>query len=747
MLKKVLKSAIGILLIVSIFSTTCMNAFAASFTDKTYVKEVFLSYGNTDAEAKSYLTDNGYEILDNNLNEGADDIISEKKAVYLGYKTTDKSDEAITDMKLMNMKGGYSVQDYQKILDEQKTNIKSFFDNFIISVNEYRFNYKKGQERAIAAHEMLNLLYEDDTQQYVGDLLLNKVKEEYSDEEWAALSTEEQSKIADMTTILMQANTDAVLVIEQVIALATDDSDSLWTDRYEDAKTYDEMVEDLMESKNITAGDAAKELSSEYDADAKLIAEKIEDYKTYLSNYTDSGVTLTSTNEKLNAFKEGKEEIDIANWFTAGTHYEYLSTLKKDDISFVDLITSPDYDIENDDRCLLYPLVASLTKGQRACLDYVTLYQIVSFGINGDKAMKEAINQIDFSNLKEKQNSVYDGVDRTIFSGDVALTNDALRLQASSGKNAIQTMGDYISTASIILYSVFGVSVVATAISWGLGSGKLENLADDLFYEYGRLSDKYHHYLQQARFATDEINKQNYKVLARAYDKQASTAFRNLHITETWNNIMHYGRYVATAAMIVLMGVSLWSTYNDLKEYYNTEFTPIPSHMVNQSTNSDDEKIYTYYDAVKCNRKDKNMVTDYNKNLGDFADLNGDVGRQWVALYTTKDKAAGNPITADFVVQYNNSNIPDDKVALSMFGENVAQNLTNKKAGYTYSDGKDGIYLFYGTYTSIFAGSVFSNGIFILCGVGIIAVCGIAALIIVKSVKKKKNVKEVKADE
>ena len=117
------------------------------------------------------------------------------------------------------------------------------------------------------------------------------------------------------------------------------------------------------------------------------------------------------------------------------------------------------------------------------------------------------------------------------------------------------------------------------------------------------------------------------------------------------------------------------------------------------------------------------MVTDSTKLLGDYGDINGDVGRQWVALYTTTDKAAGDPITTDFTVQYNDTNLPnDDSTALSIFCESTAQNLTNEQAGYTYDDDKDGIYLFYGTDSNAFAASIFTNGKYILTG-------GISALV------------------
>ena len=197
---------------------------------------------------------------------------------------------------------------------------------------------------------------------------------------------------------------------------------------------------------------------------------------------------------------------------------------------------------------------------------------------------------------------------------------------------------------------------------------------------------------------------------------------------------------------IVLMVASLCSTYSDLKEYYNTDFTPIPKYMVSQTTNENDEKVYTYYNAVKCNRKEKNMISDSTKLLKDYGDLNGDVGREWVALYTTTDKSAGDPIKTDFVVQYSDSNIPNDTIALSMFGESVAQNLTNKKSGYTYSDDKNGIYLFYGTDTTAFAGSVFSSENYIALGVAAALVCCIGAFFVGKKTEKKKYSTEMKAN-
>ena len=737
MLKKYFKAAISLALALVLTFTTCTNALAAS-SKKTYIKDMVISYGNTADEAKKWLTDNGYEIIDYDLNEGADDTFSTKRAVYIGYTTTEDPEEAITDMRLMNMKGGYSVQDYQMLLEEQKENIRAFIDNFIVAVREYRENYGKGQARAVAAHDMMNLLYDDDTQQYMGDALLNKIKEEYTDAEWNALSEEEQAKVADMTTIIMQANADAVLTIEQTIATATDSGDTLWIERYDGGKTYDDLLNELMNSSNLTVSEAEKQLAVEYDEDAKIIAGQLESYRTYLEKYTNSDVSFESTEEELNAYQAEHEDFDVVNWFAAGTQYEVLSQLENDGITLLELITDEGFDLEEADRYLLYPLAACLTEGQRACLDFLPMYQIVALGINNDAAVEDAMDSMTDELTENLKTSVYDGVDRTIFSGDVALTNEALRLQSATGKNAVDTMWDHISGASIALYATFAVSLTATVGAW---------VANGYF---NSIYMKYNREVFSAAVSKASVYKPIYSITEggateaeintwNTANDQCSNSLRTGANAQRWADLFRYAGIVMTCLTFVLIGISIWSTYNDLKKYYNAEFTPIPMHMVDESVNENDERVYTYYDAVKCNRVEAGMVTDATELLEDYGDINGDVGRQWVALYTTKDKAAGNPVTTELAVQYGSSSLPNEEsTALSMFGENVSQNLTNEQAGYTYDDDKGGIYLFYNMDQSAFAGSVFSSSTYILVSVAAAVVVGAAAFFAGMGVQKRK---------
>ncbi len=759
MLKKSLSAVISVILVLTLCIGTCSSVFAAS-SGKKYVKEVILSYGDTEDEAKKWLTDNDYEVLDSNLNDGADDTFSTKRAVYLGYKTTDKADEAITDMKLMNMKGGYSVQDYQMILSEQKDNLKVFFDNFKVAVQEYRNNYNAGQQRAIAAHDLLNMLYDDDTQQSLGDLLLNRVREEYTDEEYNALSATEQAKVGDMTTILMQGNSNAVLAMEQLIATATDESETPWINRYQEAKTYDEMLDDLMDNEDLTVNDAEKELVSKYDEDAKKIASNFENYKTYVAKNTFDDISLTASDEEIEAYQKAHEDFNYADWYAVTTQCEILKVLTNDGVTLYDLIFGEDYDVAGDDVYMLYPLVSVLSSGQRACLDFLSLYQLISLGINDDTTTKAAMEQVGFASNDNFNNiSIYDGIDRSLFGGDIALTGEAYRFQASTGKNPMQNWYSSISSTTLILYGSFFVSVIATGISWAYSS-HLNNVASDL----GRKVKEAVNYtnvrkdiiksnelsLAKAKGAMDQAQVEYHtskietakKELYDGVERQ-SKALSASNSASTWAKIINVAKVGLICVMTVLLVASIWSTVDDLIDYYNATFTPIPSNMVNQGVNDDDEKVYTYYKAVKCNRVAQNMVTDKTELLGDNGDLNGDVGKQWVALYTTTDPAAGDPITNDFRVQYNNTKIPDDRIPLSIFCESSVQNLTNAKSGYTYSDDKNGIYLFYSAEESAFAGSVISDGgYYVLIGGVSALIAAVIAFFVGKNAGKKGKKKE-----
>lgn len=574
-----------------------------------------------------------------------------------------------------------------------------------------------------------------------------------------------------MTTILLQSNSTSVLAMEQVIALATDDSDTVWMERYNEVKTYDSMIDDTIDEKNVDPSKAALMLSSEYDEEAKVIGSKIADYLEYLKVYTESKITLESSEAEIEAYSNENGDTGMAAWYTAGTQYEILKNLVDEEgTSLLDIITDENNDLEGADRYLLYPLVSVLTEGQRASMDFLTFYQIVSLGINGDDSVKNAMNQLKLSETDKGSISIYDGIDRSIFSEDVAMTRDASGLQLSSEKDmSTHWFKDGISLSTKVLYISLGVSVAATIGSF-VTSNLLDKSALKASHSFAEATENKmikNTYNYIAETTNDALDKSIEDVLEESLEESLDDSIDSMdevvqkvatpneikidgyHNTllsvgkaRFWQDVFYYAGIGMTAVSIVIMGISLWRTYEDLKAYYSVEFSPIPMHMVHQGTDENNENVFTYYTAVNCNRQEAQMVNDKTKILKGFGDINGDVGKQWVALYTTTDPAAGHPITTDFVVKYADFNIPDEDSALSLFGENTAQNLTNSKGGFTYADGKNGIYLFYGTDPTIFAGSVFSTESYaLIAGAGMI-VAAIVSYFVSKKIRSKNDGKE-----
>jgi len=725
--KKIVKSVLTVVLIAALILQTATCAFAASKKTE-YVGEVILSYGKTPEDAKKWLTDKGYSYVDQNLNDGADDALSKERAVYMGYKTTTDPEKAITDMKLMNMNGGYSIQDYQMVLEEKKSDIQQFINQFIAVLNEYRTNYKNGSPRATAAYEMLNVIKDDDTGMLMGDLLLNKIKEEYSEKDFAALSATEKKQHADMTTILMQGNAQVVLCMEEMLATATDTNDELWLERITEADDYDTMLEEVMDEENVDPTKAQSILAARYDDDAKIIGGMAEGYREWLSAYTDSGVDLFDTDDKATAYINGLSEEDQILWCTKGSQYKLLDSIEYDDEnSLLDLFTDEELDITGEDVTLLYPIVSVLSDGQRAVLDFVCGYQFFAMGLNTDEVTTDS-NLADLVADEDGTVSVFAGVDRSMYSDDVALTGEAYKLQSSTDKNYASNWFDQgISTLTKVL-GIMSIASITITIGAFVSSALFSSKSTAITQSSGKIFKKWSAEFQHLR---------KWESAPKGYIEEMNAAEGLSKSYSYWSGIFFTVGVALTVVSIILSGATLWFAYQDLKEYYHTDFTPIPMWMVDQGVNDKDEKVFTYYKAVTCNRVDGKFTSDNTKLMKNFGDINGDVGRQWLALYTTTDKNAGDPIVAEFKTQVGSSKIPGDFTALSIFCNKVAQNLTDKKSGFTYSDDLGGIYLFYNTDTTVFAGSAITTGTWAAIAGGAVLIAAIASLLIIR--KKKNN--------
>jgi hypothetical protein len=463
---------------------------------------------------------------------------------------------------------------------------------------------------------------------------------------------------------------------------------------------------------------------------------------------------------------------------------------------------------------ILYPMAASLTKGQLSALDEsVGLFGLVqdAFGakvVNANKeesfwknlfpkdkpaeeedkaALNDTVDNVG-DMIKEYANgekiSIYDGVDRDIYGGGVAVTTKAQ--STSEGSEESWTGAFYKNGEPTKLMIGMGVGAVGTAAlavvfglmshyqwinnleymamtpKWseavsapgGIGSGsymdKIEKVLGKDAYGVVRKYNSYTEIVKVSRQAGDE-GEAAANALKVMHEKAANAPRQGLY------NGLKWGFTVFT---VLLASADIAITAYSLYKYYNVEHTPIPHHMVDLSYGENKESAYVAYMSVR----------DQDGNPGD---LNGKDCKQWLALYYTKDKKAGNPILAPkngsvMAVKTGDSSLPDSNYSpLHMFGTpNVAQNLTfaDGDNGWSYNDKNKGTYLFFihadaqvnysdpktqgsgsGSDTAVVkdAGTAVSTGVIILIGaVGLVA--GIFIGAITTKVRKRHSLNERK---
>ena len=170
MLKIFSKLTIAFMAVALGVSIPAHYAPAMAAGETKYISEVKVGMDKTEEGAAKSLLDDGFTILkDDNgnnadLNKGAgsnDAMGRGQKVVYLGYKTTNDPTFAITDLAVMNMRGGYSIKDYEALMATRlKTEVLPFIDRFIVTLDEYRANLKSpfaaNKARAEYMRSMLN---------------------------------------------------------------------------------------------------------------------------------------------------------------------------------------------------------------------------------------------------------------------------------------------------------------------------------------------------------------------------------------------------------------------------------------------------------------------------------------------------------------------------------------------------------------------------------------------------------------
>ena len=716
-----------------LISHTATTARAAESSGRDYISEVKLGQGEDSSEASADLLAEGYTILTDDsgsyadLNENAGGDKGRKdgpksKVVYLGYKRTNDPQDAVTDLAVMNMDGGYSVQKYEELVQRNmEIKIKPFMNEVVKILKEYRENLKQSPTsanrlRAEFSCAMLNKLTDDDCDgAQIGELLKNETRYEMGETAYAALSDSEKKKHADIITYFVQADERMLYCLTNALAKAADTStEDTWLDRFQQY-TYKQMEYEVIMKypKLTTKADIGAKLDKLYEDDAKRILSHWGDLQDSLGNLNEAEEKVDSYDaEQAQEIAEETEEQgddgEVDEELKEEAEDAAAETLEAVDaavtLNVAEYLEGMDYEFEaggikgqnlleffsldksafaGEGIRALYPMVDVLSEGQIAGLDYLSVRDLIAVGMN-DMAN---YNNVDLDEMESI--SIFLGVNREIYEpGGVALTSDAMRKQAVKDYDPLE---EETKWSFIWRYMAAGMAIFAAA-----------SFVFAFFY--------------RAKFAGKALG-------------------------------------VAGAVLTVIAVIFLIISFNmENDQNYDVSYKEIPNYMVDEvditTFDAKGRKVMikdqtAYYKSVRVNRKkgETDVEAENLRILGDRGDLNGDIGKQWLALYAVKFKS-GTPILADsFKVVKDNSSLPSGySIGIHDFGSIAVCNLNKKN--YLFAENPTSIYVYYKTDdkpVSQVSGSIFSVGSLAIGGGIGLAVGAILGFMVALAYRRRKK--------
>ena len=164
-----------ILIVTTLFSIFAINVNAAK--DEEYLSEVALVYEDSVEDAKAAIAGTDWKLFEQDLNPNADYMIDD--GVYLIYKTSTNVEDAITDLRVMDMYGGYSTSNYKKQLEASRAEYLKMTSYIRTAAAEFKSLYEAGDAMAALAYRQMNY-YRDvktaggsETGMKMGDFFLN----------------------------------------------------------------------------------------------------------------------------------------------------------------------------------------------------------------------------------------------------------------------------------------------------------------------------------------------------------------------------------------------------------------------------------------------------------------------------------------------------------------------------------------------------------------------------------------------
>ena len=785
---KIAKKLVALLLAVCLF--VAGTAVVSAKEEELYLADLRIVYAENYEEALQILQNTEfkeYKLLNYNLNATATKVdlgfvtIGDVGGVFLAYKTTTNVDDAITDVAIMQMDGGYREGNYLEMVAKSRKEYEAVGKTYMTAINYMIDAYYAADFLATSAMRQLEFYYDDDHKMTLGTYF------------------ETQPGADALATMFLEGNIYAIQNVRALIGMGVAYN--------EDGMTYLEKV---------------TEAAAEMDADASVFED--EGYEDLAETIANSFITfremlreLSTVENELNFEDEEFTELELqyaehlalAEMFRNTTYlggktlYDFAYNYYKDDADFSSL----------------YPLVYALNEGQKAIATAGNYYDAIRYSmtdlpedfINEEIARAQQV-------YAENPFSIYTGVDRSVYRESFALTTDAYRADVSSDKGfldsvygasnsnrwgleiAAGTVGtgffvwaivrtkNWITTDAaakvyqaaraaqsqvyINAHQYFRLTEVDFGVEGSQLLAKPEEMLESIVAKYvnttstpwnpssvpagespfltklnyannpkftAEMSDFHKGVLEKLNADSQAIvNKSipqgsGYEVGKPLPDKVVATSFGSKLFT--------VGLYAVGAAM---MAYSAYSYGSAIHSYYNPDYSDIPTAMIDLVKTKTGDR-YIKYDAVK-------MATMNDKKGYDAADLNAFEGQRWNAMYFTKSYEAGKPLlanTASIKAVTNNNVAPSKHLAVHRFGESLCYDLN--KYNFEY---EDSIYLSIAqsdkqksaiSDVPDIIGSILGSGLYFLVGgagvaLGIFGTIGTQMI-----VKKKKETKDAQS--
>ena len=627
---------------------------ASAASKEEFLSEVALVYEDSVEDAQAAIAGTDWKLFNKDLNANADVIYDD--GVYLIYKTSTNVEDEITDLRVMDMYGGYSTTNYKQQLEKSRKQYEASIDELRAVASEFKTLYQAGDDMAELAYRQMNY-YQDikttngtETNMLMGDFFLN-------------MPTDKDKIIQ----VLFEGNTIIVTNLISLLAVGISGANE---------ETFAMRVAQMYEIKDTLSDE-------EYHESAKALATSFESIKAKLVRYD-------ALKEEYDLEDEDMTEEECTFITEYATIAVLMEGMEFGETTLAEFIKGTW--VTKD----LYPIVAAFTPGQKALVEMGQLETVLKYNSPSKPIaeLTEAIEQAEEEMKDENGNlpiyDVYTGVDREIFKGDFAMTTEAERQQALTGE------------------------------TWDLGDVATRGVGVSIGYVAATIVD--------AALVGISIK---FSVLRRALINTIDTAVRNEVASFTakfgWSATPYVVGAVALT-LIIVGGYAISTLYN----YYNPDYLEIPNTLIDVKETDLGDK-YVKYTAAKVHNGEEGQ---------EVADFNAYEGKEWIALYYTKDANAGNCLTPNFVYRENNATVSKRHQGISMFGENNAFNLNS----HVYNDDAAGIYLTvrYSTTKKAAAdmptvvGSIMGGAYYVLTAVGG-AGLGVGGMALFQHLKNKKQ--------